>query len=278
MHKFFFTIITATYNAAATLPRLLDSLAEQTCRDFELIIQDGASTDNTVAIAESYRDKLPSLSLVSEPDTGIYDAWNKAIKRTTGEWVIFLGADDTLIDAHVLDNVHKKLNSISESTIFAAGSVLICNGGQEFFAELGLGEDAPVQLRAGSGAVHSGLFQRSKIFAHSTFDTTFSIVGDHDFVIRNWRFPKDGFRLNLPVTRMSIGGVTGNLRSLFRFRCEFAKVMYRHYGLKIALPYIKGAIKASGLHILLFFFSAESVLLFYNKARAIRKLPPTIIK
>jgi glycosyltransferase involved in cell wall biosynthesis len=59
----FFTIITATYNAAATLPRLLDSLAAQTCRDFELVIQDGASTDATAAIAEAYRERLcrPSL-------------------------------------------------------------------------------------------------------------------------------------------------------------------------------------------------------------------------
>jgi glycosyltransferase involved in cell wall biosynthesis len=55
----FFTIITATYNAAATLPRLLDSLSEQTCRDFELIIQDGASTDDTVAVAESIGTSCP---------------------------------------------------------------------------------------------------------------------------------------------------------------------------------------------------------------------------
>ena len=83
-----FTIITAAYNAAATLPRLLDSLAGQTCRDFELIIQDGASKDDTVAMAESYRHKLPALSLASEPDTGIYDAWNKALSRVRGEWVL----------------------------------------------------------------------------------------------------------------------------------------------------------------------------------------------
>ncbi|MDR3362753.1 MAG: glycosyltransferase [Desulfovibrio sp.] len=77
----FFTIITATRNAAATLPRLLDFLACQTCRDFELVIQDGASTDGTVGLAEAYRDLLPALSLDSAPDRGIYDAWNKALGR-----------------------------------------------------------------------------------------------------------------------------------------------------------------------------------------------------
>ena len=85
------TIITATYNATATLPRLLESLATQTCQDFELIIQDGASKDDTVAVAESYRHRLPALSLASEPDTGIYDAWNKALSRVRGEWVLVFG-------------------------------------------------------------------------------------------------------------------------------------------------------------------------------------------
>ena len=90
----FFTIITSTYNAAATLPRLLDSLASQTCRDFNWIVQDGASSDATIQIVEQYRDRLPEVLADSGKDSGIYDAWNKAIDRwqdKMGEWVLFFG-------------------------------------------------------------------------------------------------------------------------------------------------------------------------------------------
>lgn len=58
----FFSIVTATYNAEKTLPRLLNSLAAQTCRDFSWIMQDGASKDTTLAVAERYRSRLPPSS------------------------------------------------------------------------------------------------------------------------------------------------------------------------------------------------------------------------
>ncbi|MDR0467100.1 MAG: glycosyltransferase, partial [Deltaproteobacteria bacterium] len=82
----FFSVITATRNAGATLPRLLESLASQTCRDFELIIQDGASTDDTLAIVEAWRERLPALSPASGPDMGVSDAWNRALPRIRGQW------------------------------------------------------------------------------------------------------------------------------------------------------------------------------------------------
>ena len=102
----FFTIITSTYNASATLPRLLDSLASQTCRDFNWIVQDGASSDATMQIVEQYHDRLPEILADSGRDKGIYDAWNKALdhwKDNLGEWIIFLGADDTLYECRTLE-------------------------------------------------------------------------------------------------------------------------------------------------------------------------------
>ena len=126
----FFTIITSTYNAAATLPRLLDSLASQTCRDFNWIVQDGASSDATIQIVEQYRDRLPEVLADSGKDSGIYDAWNKAIDRwqdKMGEWVLFLGADDKLADVNVLQCVQEKINRADANTLFAAGNIEIYN-------------------------------------------------------------------------------------------------------------------------------------------------------
>ena len=123
----FFTIITSTYNAAATLPRLLDSLASQTCRDFNWIVQDGASSDNTMQIVEQYRDHLPEILANSDKDSGIYDAWNKAIDRwqdNMGEWVLFLGADDRLVSEDILAKVQEQISNLPEDIIFAAGDMI----------------------------------------------------------------------------------------------------------------------------------------------------------
>lgn len=99
------SIIIPTYNSSKTLQGCLESIANQTFRNFEVLVIDGVSNDNTVVIAEKYRSKLPELNVVSEPDKGIYDAMNKGISLAQGEWLYFLGSDDTLFDENVLNNV-----------------------------------------------------------------------------------------------------------------------------------------------------------------------------
>src|SRR5262245_48790230 len=85
------TIVTATMNAAATLPITARSLAGQHGADFEWIVADGASTDGTLDYLS--RCEMP-VCWTSAPDRGIYDAWNKACRRARGEWLLFLGAGD----------------------------------------------------------------------------------------------------------------------------------------------------------------------------------------
>lgn len=88
------SIITVTLNAAATLPRLIASLRAQTLRDFEWVVMDGGSSDATLALLDQARD-LPIVRR-SEPDFGIYDALNKAIRLARGEHYLVVGADDAL--------------------------------------------------------------------------------------------------------------------------------------------------------------------------------------
>ena len=83
-----FAIITATYNAGPTLGRTLDSIDSQTFTDYEHIIVDGASRDNTLEIAGAHPS--PHRRVVSEPDNGIYDAMNKGIGYTSGRYLNFL--------------------------------------------------------------------------------------------------------------------------------------------------------------------------------------------
>ena len=107
------SIITINYNNAAGLRKTLDSVASQTCTDFEHIIVDGASTDGSVDIIREYENTLAShlsplafrLKWLSEPDTGIYNAMNKGIKLAQGEYLLFLNSGDFLIAPNILERV-----------------------------------------------------------------------------------------------------------------------------------------------------------------------------
>lgn len=91
------SIVTATYNAAAVLPRLIESLLAQTDQDFEWVVADGGSTDGTLEILENAKLKLKNVVIDSRPDFGIYDALNRAVKLSTGEYYVVFGADDVML-------------------------------------------------------------------------------------------------------------------------------------------------------------------------------------
>lgn len=97
------SIVTATYNSAATIADTLRSVLEQTYADIEYWIIDGASTDQTLAIVHAWEARFGGrLHLVSEPDHGIYDAMNKGIERCTGDIVGLLNSDDFLTSPTVI--------------------------------------------------------------------------------------------------------------------------------------------------------------------------------
>ncbi len=95
-----FSIITVTYNAAGVLPPTLKSVNEQSFRDFEYLVIDGASTDSTLQLVEDAA--ITGTVVWSEPDKGLYDAMNKAIDRAKGEYLIFLNAGDSFVSAETL--------------------------------------------------------------------------------------------------------------------------------------------------------------------------------
>lgn len=90
------SIVMPSYNCRHVIGDALESLARQTCRDFEVLISDGASRDSTLEVAAGYGHRLPELVLDSRPDGGIYDAINRVIPRSRGRWLYIMGADDRL--------------------------------------------------------------------------------------------------------------------------------------------------------------------------------------
>lgn len=278
MHKPFISIITATYNAAASISCLLDSLTSQTFRDFELVLQDGDSRDDTVALVESRSADIPHLSLVSEPDKGIYDAWNKAVARVRGEWVIFLGADDSLVSESTLMVAYGILRALPENVLFCPGDVVMCDGDADLSVVKAPGGDVVGAMRRGNPVVYAGLFHRVRILAGRPYDTSFKFIGDYDFLCRSWTHNYEGACLGFAITRMSIGGVTNSLRYLLQGRYETAWIVYRHFGCTALLPHIPGVIKGIVPFILSRFFKPETANYIYNRLREARSLPPAAIK
>lgn len=91
------SIIIATYNAETVVETALKSICNQEFRDWECIVVDGLSKDNTLSIVKKYQAKDKRINFISEKDKGVYDAFNKGWKRALGEWVYYLGADDELL-------------------------------------------------------------------------------------------------------------------------------------------------------------------------------------
>lgn len=224
----FFTIITSTYNAAATLPRLLDSLASQTCRDFNWIVQDGASSDATMQIVEQYRSRLPEILADSSKDSGIYDAWNKAIDRwqdNMGEWVLFLGADDLLADVDILNRVKNKIKHISDKIIFCAGDIIMFNQDNiQSQIILTTASDSFKRKNYKIPFPHSSLFTKKSCLLEYKFDISFKIRGDYDFILKTLNNKDQIHILHIIVTKMAVGGISSQEHMRKRHTIESLKI------------------------------------------------------
>lgn len=112
----FYSIIIPTLNSAKTLSSALGSILQQSFTDFEVLILDGLSTDNTLIIAKSYNDER--IKIFSEKDYGIYDAMNNGINLGKGEWLYFMGSDDRLSGSNVLQQISDTVSNNNCEVIY----------------------------------------------------------------------------------------------------------------------------------------------------------------
>lgn len=99
------SIITVNYNNREGLASTMRSVNEQTCKDFEYIVVDGASTDGSIDVIKQNQDFISKW--VSEPDKGIYNAMNKAVKMATGDYCLFMNSGDTLFNPTTVEEIYK---------------------------------------------------------------------------------------------------------------------------------------------------------------------------
>ena len=204
------SIVVAVYNGAKTLQQCIDSISHQTYPSKELIIIDGGSLDGTVELLRSNQENIAYW--ISEPDRGIYNAWNKGLLQAKGDWICFLGADDYFWDARVLDQVVSQLTTISPKINVAYGQIMLLNKDGESLYPIGepweIIKDRFKQVMC---IPHQGVMHRHSLFEQDRkFDETFRIAGDYEFLLRELKSSDAMFIPDLIITGMRQGGISSD--------------------------------------------------------------------
>ncbi len=203
------SIVIATFNAATTLQDCLDSITGQSFPEWEILIADGASPDATVEIIRSNADRIAWWQ--SRPDAGIYDAWNTAIRHARGEYVLFLGADDTLHSPRTLADVFDAIGEDQYDLVSGRGELVDEHGAD--YHQFGSAWSHR-RVRRRMTICHPGALHRRDLFEkHGLFDTSYRICADYDFILR---LPEDTRALfvDAPLARIRDAGISRRRRSL----------------------------------------------------------------
>ena len=195
------SIIISVLNSEAVLERCIISVLNQTYKNIELIIIDGKSSDNTIMIINKYSEKINYW--ISEKDSGIYNAWNKAIPKSNGDWLCFIGSDDILLK----ETISSYVNILNPETNFICSRVRMVNENQEEIGIIGKKWNYN-NFCNGLGIVHCGALHHKDLFSYGKyFDDSYKIAGDFEFLVRVGNKVRPLF-LNSVTVNMFIGGVS----------------------------------------------------------------------
>lgn len=224
-----FSIITVCFNAGDKLRDTTENVLRQTYKDFEIIVKDGGSSDNST-------DKLPAddrIKLISEKDKGIYDAMNHAVAYASGDYVIFMNCGDSFYDEFVLEKAAKVIDDNPGRRIYY-GDAYFCLA-NEIISQ-------PSQITESICYRHvpnhqSCIFDRI-LWDDDGFDLTYRIRADYDFFLRNY-FDR-GIRpayLGITVASYEGGGYSESRENRKRDKDEHRAIVVKYMGEKKANHY-----------------------------------------
>lgn len=221
-----FSIITITYNAAKELPATLESVASQSFVDYEHLIIDGVSTDDTLRLASECGN--PRLSVYSEPDKGLYDAMNKGIGRAKGEYLIFLNAGDAFTTD---DTLAAYAAASGDGVDIIYGDTRLVNSSRKVVGARHLSVPRRLTFRSfarGMLVCHQAFCVR-RVLA-PTYDLQYRFSADYEWCLRCLKntVPERCVNLNGVVIDYLTDGLTDhNKRASLK---ERFKIMCRYYG------------------------------------------------
>lgn len=206
------TVVTISFNAEKCIERTILSVIQQSYDNIEYIIVDGESSDGTMRIVEKYKSDISHY--ISEPDKGIYDAMNKGIKLATGDYLIFMNADDTFADNNVLQKIAEQTDSNSD----------VIYGNWRTITEYGIFANKPASLSTLDkkfGLSHQAIFVRVSLLKQEPFDLRYKYAGDYNMISSYYLSGKKFQYVDVEIAEISINsGATFN---------HFEKSVKEHY-------------------------------------------------
>ena len=177
------SILVATWNCADQLEIFLESLLAQSWRDWQLLLLDNASSDGTAELVHYVQQRLVApqqLLWSSEPDLGIYDAWNRGLRLCRGRYVSFIGADDSFVDAGSLERIASL--TVSGADLITARNAYFAPDGR-FLRTWGSAWNWR-RMRQSMTIAHPGMLVRRELFDRlGAFDASFRICADYDWFL-----------------------------------------------------------------------------------------------
>jgi glycosyltransferase involved in cell wall biosynthesis len=224
------SIIIPTFKSAGTIQRCLDSIRVQIFTDYEIVVQDGGSSDRTTELIEQFRRENPGIKLELEQgrDKGVYDAMNKAMRRASGEWLFFLGSDDEFYNENVLDKVLCIPEAADCDVLYGNAQIVGIAG----WAEDGAIYDGPFDLSKllTKNICHQALFYRAA-FAREIgdYNQEYVVCADWDFNMRCWA--KGQFKyVDVLVAKFHGGGNSSNARPDPHFEADLTTNIIQYFG------------------------------------------------
>jgi len=229
------SIIIPTFNSKASIEACLNSITTQTFRDYEIVVQDGGSSDGTAEKVKSFQtaNSGVDLKLFSEKDEGPYDAMNRGVRRAGGEWLYFLGSDDEFYRADVLESIFVQADIEHAGVVY--GNVLIA--GEVSWAKDNSIYDGRFDLEKilSRNICHQAVFYRT-VFHKSIgeYNIKYPVCADWDFNLRCWS--KRPFTyVNVIVAKFCAGGISSTQADQC-FGQDFARNVFEYFHLSLDDP------------------------------------------
>lgn len=222
------SIITVCYNAGDVIVATLESIKNQTENDFEYIVVDGNSCDDTIEKVKAAN--IIPVNIISEPDTGIYNAMNKGLKVAKGDYVLFLNAGDSFYDENVIARFLSKVKEHSDADVIY-GQTDIVDKKRNRIGSRHL--HAPEELNYKSFAdgmlvCHQAFFAKRELA--SPYNEKYRFSSDFDWCINILKKSKNNIYLGkIPVVNYLCEGITTKNHS--KSLIERFNIMINNYGL-----------------------------------------------
>lgn len=207
------SIITATFNSAKTLKDTIQSVLRQTNKDFEYLIIDGGSTDETIDIVKSYESEFSGrLKWISEKDQGIYDAMNKGIKMASGDVVGILNSDDYFTSDDILQTVDNAFKSHEIDAIYGDIHFIRDGNPQKCVRYYSSRMFRPFWLRFGFMPAHPSFYCKREIFDKAgLYSLDYKIGADYEMMVRLFKkYRIMSQYINKDFVTMRTGGASNN--------------------------------------------------------------------